>query len=271
MLVRGWNNLYYDTVNFSSANGFSFDEKLSAVRVFLWNSTAMPQCYYLDTLCFGVFGIPTCMLDFDDAHKSISVGLDYMIENNMTSTVYTPTGLIGGSSYLSISQILDYSRHTIDFANHTVNHTDLTVVNNDLVYSEIMGASEWLSKYGLERGASKLALPYGKFNDNVLSICQSIGLDSVRTTIPNYVDVEFRNLSLLPSFAFGSTTNFNAVQRVLETALVGGLSVSILFHRLSDMPQSTLEFCTNDFFKLIDYLNFSNFKVNSISDFISVS
>ncbi len=109
------------------------------------------------------------MITFDDGYGDNYIyAYPILKKYNLRATIFVVTNLIGRKNYLKADELLKMV-DIIDFESHTVHHNYLTQLSDDKIDYEAKCSQVYLEKL-LNKRIVALAYPYGKYNENVISI-----------------------------------------------------------------------------------------------------
>lgn len=127
----------------------------------------------------------TVAITFDDAYKNIYTSAFPLLQRlDFPFSIFVATDLVGTNSklYLNWQQLTEMAQHGALIVNHTLSHLHLL----RLLPGEASG--HWLARIENEitqaqkviethlgRGPKIFAYPYGEYNDDILSLVQSLG------------------------------------------------------------------------------------------------
>ena len=136
-------------------------------------------------------------ITFDDGFSDNFQAHEILKKYNMNATFYIITGgslsnwCLGanrknkscGDSYLNWDELSKIAKSgNIEIGSHTIDHLDLTTLDKQGQYQQLFNSKKELDEK-LDINVKSFAYPYGKFNENSLSILREIGYTSATSTI----------------------------------------------------------------------------------------
>lgn len=125
------------------------------------------------------------LLTFDDGHWDIdTVILPILKKYNVKATAYVIPGFIGGSDFLTSTQLQDViASGLIEIGAHTVHHLSLKGRPLTTVQYEVTQSKQLLEKqYHLQ--IVSFAYPYGTFDLQAVNVVKNAGFTTAVSTIP---------------------------------------------------------------------------------------
>jgi peptidoglycan/xylan/chitin deacetylase (PgdA/CDA1 family) len=156
----------------------------------------VPSDRLADCLKSPVIPARTALLTFDDALQNVADNaLPVLREMQIPSTVFVPTGLIGGrmvppakpEPVMSWETIRALDGPSVRFESHTVSHPNLDRIAPDCQRQELQESRAVLEKE-LGRPVTCICYPYGFFNSAVKQVAAEcgyrVGLTTITSTDP---------------------------------------------------------------------------------------
>lgn len=126
-------------------------------------------------------------LTFDDGYAHLMRTLPRLIDKyGMKPVIFLPTAFIGENNswdysfrlreetHLDKSQIAELAAIGCEFGTHSHRHLDLTRLDEKTIRSELLGSKEVLENI-TGRTINMMSYPFGKYNDNVLTLVKDAG------------------------------------------------------------------------------------------------
>lgn len=200
----------------------------------------------------GALPNKSVVLTFDDGYEDNYRGAFLpLLENAMKATWFITTDCIGGHAHwlgqpstqtrmLNAERLREMHAAGMEIASHTCSHPDLSILDPDQQRLELSKAKTVLENL-LSTPVSSLAYPFGRFNEDSVTVAEQTGYSLACTTRPGW---------------FGSETNPYMVRRI---AIFSGDSVSTLARKLT--------FADND----VSWKKMARYYVNRVRDKLSRS
>lgn len=131
------------------------------------------------------------IITIDDGHWDLATDiLPILKKYNVKATAYIVPGLLGGSDYLSQSQLQEViNSKLVDIGAHTVHHMWLKGRSKEFVQKEVLDSKTMLEqKFNIH--VVSFAYPYGGFDQNTIDIVKAANFSTASTTIAGNVQSE---------------------------------------------------------------------------------
>lgn len=147
-------------------------------------------------------------ITFDDAYVSVAKNaLPPLIARGFHSTIFVPTGTLGGSppwsiedgspdsfeTVMSAEQIAALPSALVTVGAHSRSHPRLSRLPPDDARQEIEGSRRELHDL-TGQDVRLFALPYGDHDSSTIKLCRTAGYEAVFTTVPSPVDTTSSDL-----------------------------------------------------------------------------
>ncbi len=125
------------------------------------------------------------LLTFDDGHWDFYTDvLPILKKYNIKATAYIISGFIGGSDFMSMSQLQGVEdSNLVDVGAHTVHHYSLRHLSLTTVENEVDMSKEWLEKM-YHKPVVSFAYPNGSFDDQAVQVVKNAGFKTAVSTVP---------------------------------------------------------------------------------------
>ena len=177
---------------------------------------------FLNKNCYEGFeateNIPKALLTFDDGNLS-DYDLAFPTLQNASSIgcFFVPTSFIGKTNHLTIKNIREMDEHGMIFGSHSHTHVDLSVKSPTVVQHELTISKDILE--GITgRNVDCLSLPYGRFNDMVLAVAESVGFKYCFGSFPGRTTFD---KFLVPRNSLHSLNSKGDFNRFVKTSFEG--------------------------------------------------
>ncbi|MFN2463659.1 MAG: polysaccharide deacetylase family protein [Candidatus Dormibacteria bacterium] len=149
-------------------------------------------------------------LTFDDGYRDFYTNAAPILRSaGFTATNYIPTALVGGSNYMSWSEIEDLDAEGFEMGAHSQFHTDVSKVSVERARVEILGSKADLESH-LGHPVVDWAYPYGGYNLATIGLLRDAGFWSATTTEPGSWH-DARHLLYLTRVRMGGTAQLNSL------------------------------------------------------------
>ncbi len=127
------------------------------------------------------------VITFDDGYKDAYLYVYPILQKyKLKANFMIATGLVGGSSYLSWSEIEEMSRSGLAYyVDHTWSHYAIGFGERDKIKFEVATGKQQLEQY-TGQTVNIFAYPFGSFNNNAINILQEEGFIAAFSTIPGF-------------------------------------------------------------------------------------
>ncbi len=133
----------------------------------------------------GTLPAKPVLITFDDGYSDFyTYAYPELTKNNLKSTMFLPTGLVGNPDYLNWGQISEISGSSlVTFANHTWSHKNLGKASESDIKYEIETSQTQMEEHGLGR-SNTFSYPYGTKMNYASSVLPQFGIKIAFTTVP---------------------------------------------------------------------------------------
>ncbi|MBN1764017.1 MAG: polysaccharide deacetylase family protein [Sedimentisphaerales bacterium] len=151
------------------------------------------------------WAFPSVRITFDDAFENLLENAVPVLDRyQIPAVIFAVPGNLGrrpgwaispehpeaSESIMTSDQLVTLSRNSlVSIGSHTLTHPDLTAISSDQVRAELLDSKRQLETL-LGCPVEDLALPHGRYNDDVLTIAQDVGYKRIYTLDPRPVDFE---------------------------------------------------------------------------------
>lgn len=223
--------------------------------------------------CWTSFPAPSqgvVSITFDDGRLSQqTLAKLEMDKYTIRGTMYVNPATVGNSTHVSLANLTNMQQLGWSISSHTYSHPDLTLLTDDQLHDEFFRSKKWLIDNGFAKGANELALPFGRYNDNVLAIAKQY-YRSVRRIIHQVETVQPGDRYKLRNFYMLDTTTLAQAKAGIDSALANKEWAIFTFH---DIINGTLtdpsHWGYSDFAALMLYLSQQNIQVRTIDEVLN--
>jgi peptidoglycan/xylan/chitin deacetylase (PgdA/CDA1 family) len=117
-------------------------------------------------------------ITFDDANADQLAAASTLASNGLHGTFFVPSGFVGASGYLTVSDLTSLAAAGHEIGGHTVTHLDLTTLSTDEATRQICNDRVNLTNWGFS--VRSLAYPFAAVNAAVRTIVANCGYNSAR-------------------------------------------------------------------------------------------
>lgn len=261
-LLDGWN-----LIALSRAHFFQSDK-----------ITGSPDWANINSLSFGVSFSSQGSVTFDDVQAvpsssgKVTLRLDdgsidswdyakpKLDEYNFKATIATPTGSVGDSGKLDLSQLKTFYEQGYDIISHQVNEQDLTSLSLDEVEDELYRSQKWLLDNGFNRSARFFVPHNHQMNEEVASIASKYFLNPL-----------YNNSSGTHKI---NAVNFTGLRSHIDATLIDDYSLSELQTRVDNTEEGDGHLLlywhpsssNTKWEDILDYIASANVDVETFSD-----
>jgi peptidoglycan/xylan/chitin deacetylase (PgdA/CDA1 family) len=208
----------------------------------------------LDTMTFGIQGVPAVLLRFDDGSASqYNTAYQYMKNYKMRGTLAAQTNAIGTGGYCTWAQLREMDSAGWSIANHTNASTNLTTLTEAQQETQISGGKTALVANGLSRCADYLVFPGGNWDVNTVTAMTNLGVLAAQTTYTHTnwpLILPKQNLRKVQSTT-SNGVSLATLKGYVDTAIAQKTILPLHFH---DIGAGGGELSAADFQSLIDYI-----------------
>jgi peptidoglycan/xylan/chitin deacetylase (PgdA/CDA1 family) len=128
------------------------------------------------------------VLTFDDGYKdAYSYVYPILQKYHILANLMIPSGLVGGTDYLSWGDIEEMSRSgLVYFTNHTWSHYPIDQGGYDKAKYEIQTGRRQLEEHIEDQIVNIFTYPYGSFNNDAIRALRDEGVSGALSTIPGF-------------------------------------------------------------------------------------
>jgi len=218
--------------------------------------------------------LASLLFTFDDGRTStLTMGASILRDYGFVGTAYVMSDPYFSSTgrFLNASELdILYNNYGWDIGNHTESHLVLPSVlsASDVTYftQQYLSTQNWLLANGWTRAAYHAAYPNGYYNDQLINILKSIGVDSARLygtngLVPIPVN-DFYRLSMVDIIS-----GVSVVKSYIDAAVNSGSTIILTAHDIGTSASDSIsisafqEICAY----VLGYVNKDLLKVTTIS------
>ncbi|WP_222915197.1 polysaccharide deacetylase family protein [Natrinema sp. SYSU A 869] len=113
------------------------------------------------------------LLQFDGGDESVYTrARSTLSDHDFPATAFVPTDYVGGSGYLSKSQLETLQSDGWTIGSHGTTAGDLAGATESAQREQVQGAIEWLEDNGFEDGANYFSYPLNRYDDAAMSVVE---------------------------------------------------------------------------------------------------
>lgn len=257
-LHEGWNKIYIGRDQWTNVGGESWANTMVRIRIRLVANASVVAVAYLDSLTYGEYSRPKCVISFDDIFATVyTIAFPYMRARGLKGTMYLAQDLCNSSAtYATTAQIQEIYNTGWDVSNHTKTHGNLSNMTLAVQTAEINDCNDWILSNGWSRngGYKHIAYPGGAYNANTELALSAAGMLTGRTIINRTQSHESDTNWLLTRQALINSTTLAVAKGYIDRTIAEGGCIQLNFHDLVDTPGVAVEYGIDDFKAVIDYL-----------------
>lgn len=156
------------------------------------------------------------LITFDDGYEdNYTNAFPVLKQYGFRAVVFVPGVNIDRDKRLSSAQIREMSAYGIVFGGHSVTHRDLTALSGPALHQEVKDVKEEL-RHVTAQTADLFSYPYGYFNLKTWETTAAVGYQAAFTVLPGLNTPDRDNIYLLRRIPIYSTTDFNALFKLLD-------------------------------------------------------
>ena len=266
-----------ENVAYVDASGtvFAVGEGVAIITATVGKNTA--QSYVTVTLPYRAPSA-SLLFTFDDGRTStLTLGASILSDYGFVGTAYVMSDPYFSSTgrFLNVSELdILYNYYGWDIGNHTESHLVLPSVlsSSDITYftQQYLNTQNWLLANGWTRAAYHVAYPNGYYNEQLINILMSIGVDSARLygangLVPLPVN-DFYRLSMVDL-----VSGVSVVKSYIDAAVSTGSTIILTGHDIGTSASDSIsisafqEICAY----VLGYVDKDLLNVTTISDWFN--
>ena len=266
-----------ENVAYVDASGtvFAVGEGVAIITATVGKNTA--QSYVTVTLPYRAPSA-SLLFTFDDGRTStLTLGASILSDYGFVGTAYVMSDPYFSSTgrFLNVSELdILYNYYGWDIGNHTESHLVLPSVlsSSDITYftQQYLNTQNWLLANGWTRAAYHAAYPNGYYNEQLINILKSIGVDSARLygangLVPLPVN-DFYRLSMVDL-----VSGVSVVKSYIDAAVSTGSTIILTGHDIGTSASDSIsisafqEICAY----VLGYVDKDLLNVTTISDWFN--
>jgi peptidoglycan/xylan/chitin deacetylase (PgdA/CDA1 family) len=252
----GWNFLTVPNASWTSVGGETWDNTMIRLKFRVWVPSSKISTVNIDSLYYGLYAKPKCLIMFDDGWKSAyDYGFNYLKSLGLKATYYIISSA-NSSNYMTTSEMSEMYALGNDICNHSSDIVLLATLDYQGVVTKITTCSDYLENLGFTRSYKHIAYPGGSYNNTVLQACEDLGiLTGVTVNSSNISTIKgVKNYLTLSRYNVANTTSLATAKGYIDTAINNGETVALLFHKLATLPTISTEWSISDFQSLVNYI-----------------
>jgi len=272
-LKLGWNivDIYPEQWEMNAGEDWTKTMKGMRIRIEPQEGEIAPHVSW-DKMVVNPDGVPGVMLTFDDCLVSTYLkAFNYMKTKEARGTAYIITDRIGRQpTCLTVDQLIEMDSYGWSIANHSRLHNKpLTEYSLFEIESQLRDAKNALDDWGLTKASAHVAYPWGRWDLNVLQAMRSTGMLTGRVTEHLYHVVwtpEGRDY-FIGTRMVGAEHTVEDVKSWIDEALSNQRIIGLCFHDLVDTNKGKMQWLTEDFIEIVDYISEKNLPFITINDY----
>lgn len=204
---------------------------------------------------------------FDDSWSSqYEIAYRYMEKKGIVGSISVIPSRVGEAKYMNKAQLNKIYNCGWDILNHTYNHYSFKEIDIDNQIKEIESAGLWLNNNGFINDIKNLIYPEGEYNDQIIIELKKRGYITARGTFEGYNEYFATDLFNVKVKNINSNILVEEVINYIDYSIVNNKTIILLFHKIEDRyDESLMIYKTNDFYKIIDYIDNNKDKLNIIT------
>lgn len=207
---------------------------------------------------------------FDDGWLSqYDEAYTYMVGTyGLPATLYASYDVIGTdpTKYLEVADLTDMYDDGWQIGGHGQYNLDTVGDVDDYVSDD----KDWLIANGFWDGASDFAYPGGVWSSSIIDVVDDY-FDSGRTIIPYTETLPGAALYRLRVLEVANTTPVATITGAIDNAITNSDWLILVFHKIVDPDDDSIEYATADFEDVVDYADGSGIEVDTIRGVLGAS
>ena len=276
-LQKGWNIIDFYPESWEVNAGEDWSNTMIGLRIRIEpkEGEVAPRVSW-DKMVVNADGIPGVMINFDDGFASVYYkAFQHMKNINARGTVYVITDRIGNNpGYLTLDQLLVLNAKGWSIANHSSSHArPFTKLPMSEVENQLRDAKNVLDTWGLPRASTHVAYPWGNWNAAVIDVMVSTGMQTGRTVENLHQDVWTSNGQnyLISTRYVNPDHTLDQVKSWVDQASRQQRIIGLSFHDIVDSDKGNIQWLTEDFIALIDYIHEKDIPFLTINDYYDIA
>ncbi|MFW6246964.1 MAG: polysaccharide deacetylase family protein, partial [bacterium] len=218
-------------------------------------SGQLPEFTICGVRC-NFLSVPKILVQIDDGRIG-DYNLARPILNNLgiKCTFGIVSDNVGTEGHMTLAQLETLASEGHLIANHSKAHTNMFgVTDHELLRTYIGDCQTYLRNNGFIVGADYLIYPNGGYNDDVIQVCQELGIKQARSTRAgyNYYPIEYPYIlkNIMPTR--GTTVSY--LKARVDQCISECNRLDLTYHELVADPGSTYTHDPNDFEEVMEYI-----------------
>ncbi|MFC9540799.1 polysaccharide deacetylase family protein [Lysinibacillus sp. NPDC056959] len=260
-VISGWNEVMIPLSKLNVVGNENLNNTITTLQI---SVTGDHTFVVFDGIYINRKSKGNVLLHFDDGFISqYTNAFPLMLARGFVGSVGVISGSVGTTGYMNLAQLKELYNYGWDLFNHTVTHQDLSTLSINHIQAELDVCREWLISNGFSRTADFVAYPYGGYNNDVLEVMKNYKLGrSIREEYEILPPIQPHLLKTVILYNNVEEITFrNAIDYVIET----GATVIFLHHKVEDVNTDEMNYPTEKFKNMLDYLYSKQEELNVLS------
>jgi peptidoglycan/xylan/chitin deacetylase (PgdA/CDA1 family) len=171
--------------------------------------------------------------------------------------------------YMHASEVQTLINEGNEIASHTKTHPDLTTLTTEGVEIEVRDSQAWLRSYFNLPSVPALAVPYGRYNDSIISTVKKYY--GSQRTVDRGQNFRDTNIYKLRAYDVTSGVSVDTVRGWINKAKLDRTWVILLFHQFtSDAPTKSTQYKISDFEAILDHVKGNGLRTVTVSEGVAL-
>jgi len=257
----GWNRFVISKAALRSAGDAIWSDPIVGIQIECKAATGEDVSVSFDDLRINYTARAKCVLTFDDGLKGVyGRAKSIMDSNGQTGVSFINSDNVGKDGWMTKAELETLRDAGWDISNHTRSHKTLAAwwVSQKEMEEEIDDGYDWLVENGFGNSAKFFCYPKGSYNDAVLQKVKErhkLARSVIESRFQPHFQLNDDDIDFLIKIKGVRKDALPATVKgwIDETIDHGGLMV-LMFHNIVDTPSVNIEYATEDFEEISDYL-----------------